>query len=60
MIKDMVTHVPGLLRRTDNDPELKDALDVVRSKLVARHEKLAQALASAVQPVKHTLVIQGE
>lgn len=35
-------------------------LDVERNKLVARHAKLAQALASAVQPVKHTLVIQSE
>ena len=60
LIKDLLTHVPGLLHRTDNDPELKDALDVVLRKLVARHEKLAQALAHAVQPVKHTLVIQGE
>jgi lysophospholipase L1-like esterase len=60
LIKDMITKFPTLLARTDNDPEMKDALEVMRRKLLARHDKLARAVADAVQPVKHTLVIQAE
>lgn len=66
MIIDALAKCPDMLAaaqyrndpRMPNIPEIKDAIEAFRQKLIASHEKLAQGVAAAFQPVKHTLVIQ--
>ena len=60
MIKDVVTRFPSLLARSDNDPEVKAALEVVKTKALTRREKMAQAATAALTPVKHTITIASE
>lgn len=60
MIKDVITRIPSLLARVDQDAEVKDALELLRRKLQARHDVLAKAVTTSVKPVRHTIQIQPE
>jgi lysophospholipase L1-like esterase len=60
MIKQTINPFMGLVRTFDGDKEVVAAVDMLKTKLFAKYEKLHEGVKAAVTPVTHTITIVTE
>ncbi len=60
MVKQIVTSMPSVTGQLKDDLEATELMQKLVAKLVAKQEKLTEAAAAEVKPVKHTLKIEKE
>ncbi len=59
MIKQVITNFRSFPNELKEDAELQQALAVVRSRLMARQEKLDSEVRQTLVPVQHTIVVEA-
>lgn len=55
MIKDFIHRFPLIIGSLDEDPELQQALDVIRDRMRRRHRMHHQTVIDAVNPIRHRI-----
>lgn len=58
MIKNLITHFRGLADEAKSDAEFAQALDVLKTKMMAKHKEQDARVRTRLTPVKHTLTVE--
>jgi lysophospholipase L1-like esterase len=59
MIKNMISNFRGFAKEIKTDPEFASALENVKNRMMAKHEKLDAEARKLLVPVKHTIRVEG-
>lgn len=59
MIKGMITNFQKFAKDAKEDPEFGEALEVLKKKMIAKHQKLDAAARELLVPVKHEIKVEA-